>query len=81
MDRMKDLMMDAMQADDYKFRVNFLLAALISEEANDTDEKIEKNKKALNYFLEFSSRFSGDQEKEEFLYKTSKTVREYLSNI
>ena len=81
MDRMKDLMVDAMQMDDYKFRVNFLLAALISEEANDTDEKMEKNKKALNYFLEFSNSFSGDREKEEFLDKTSKTVREYLSNI
>lgn len=42
--KITDLVSRALKEEDYKFRINFLLAGLMSAEGNDTPEKEENNR-------------------------------------
>ena len=39
MNKITDLITDALQTDDYNLKINMILAGLMSEEANDNPEK------------------------------------------
>lgn len=77
MSKITDLIQDALMEDDYKLRINFIVAGLISAESNDTEEKISANKKYLcdikNYIKDIN-----DPDKKEFLDKIEKRIDEYL---
>lgn len=81
MNRITDLIEDALQQDDYKMRINFLIVGLICEEENDTPEKLETNKKCLLEIDGFIKNYSGDAEKKEFLLGIRKSINNYLGGL
>lgn len=80
MNKIEDLIIDALQTDDYKLRIRFLVAGLMSCESNDTPEKIKKNNEWLHDIIAFiDSYHNDDQEINAFLCKISESINSYLN--
>lgn len=75
--KITDLIIDALEYDDYEFRINFVVGGLICEEANDTPEKEAANKKYIREICEFSRDYSGD--KKEFFNHLYDTLKGYIN--
>lgn len=78
MNNITDLIQDALSEDDYELRINFLIAGLISEEANDTKEKEMRNIEYLKDITEFAKVYKGNNEKVRFLERAASRIQEYL---
>lgn len=78
MNKITDLIEDAWNRDDYKFRINFLVAGLISEKSNDTQEKMELNKNHLIDIKEYMEHVTGPEEKQEYALDMVDRIKEYL---
>lgn len=76
--KISDLVSDAFGEKDYRFRINFLLAGLMSAEANDTAEKEEKNHKLLIDICNYCLSYQGDVEKVKYARETAKTINRFL---
>ena len=77
--KITDLVVDAMNEDDYEFRINFLLAGLMSEEGNDTPEKEENNRKFLADVQNYLKRYDGDAEKAAYANRIADAINSFLS--
>lgn len=77
MRKIEDLIEDAVKCDDYEKRINFLVAGLLCEDANDTPEKEQQNNKYLKDIYDFCDNYSG--EKKTYFDQLKKTIRNYLS--
>ena len=77
--KVTDLVVDAMNEDDYEFRINFLLAGLMSEEGNDTPEKEENNRKFLADVQNYLKRYDGDAEKAAYANRIADAINSFLS--
>ena len=74
-----DLIKDALEQDDYKFRINFLIAGLISAEANDTEKKRKQNNEWLEKIMVFAAKPSAyDDERAEYLNRIADIIDNYL---
>lgn len=71
-----DLIIDALKEDDYSFRINFLLAGLMSEEANIDSDAEAKNNLYLKNIYDFCQDYRGDRE--EYMKHISGTISRYL---
>lgn len=60
MNRITDLLSEALQHDDYKFRINSLVAGLTTKESNDTSEKEAKTREWLGEIREFCENYTGE---------------------
>lgn len=69
MNRITDLLNEALQHDDYEFRINALVAGLVSAESNETPEKEAKTREWLGKIREFCENYTGEH-KEYFLAYT-----------
>lgn len=58
-----DLLKDALSYPDYDKRINFLVAGLLSADANDTPEKEAINKGYLKDVYEYCCHYKGEQKK------------------
>ncbi len=76
MNKISDLIQSALEDNDYKFRINFLIGGLICEEANDTEEKELKNMEYLKEIYEFCKSYSGD--KKEYVDHIANTIQQYV---
>lgn len=74
--KISDLVSAALNEEDYEFRINFLLAGLMSADANDTPEKEAKNTHYLNDIYNYCQSYCG--KKKEYLMQISKKVKKYL---
>ena len=74
-----DLIRDALNREDYEFRINFLIAGLISEESNDTPAKVAVNKAHLIEIKDFLD--SVDEPHREFLKRTSGRIEQYIKQM
>lgn len=81
MNKIMDLIQDALQQEDYRSRINFLVAGLMAEESNDTPEKFEASKRCLSDLLDYIQDVSESSEKKEYLLHLANTIREYLNNV
>ena len=70
-----DLIKDALEHDDYDRRINFLLAGLLSEEANDTPEKETINAGYLKDIYDYCSEYTGD--KQEYIRRPAERIKRY----
>ncbi len=77
--KITDLVVDALNEDDYEFRINFLLAGLMSEEGNDTPEKEENNRKFLADVQNYLKRYDGDAEKAAYANRIADAINSFLS--
>ena len=77
--KITDLVVDALNEDDYEFRINFLLAGLMSEEGNDTPEKEENNRKFLADIQDYLKRYDGDAEKVAYADRVADTINSFLA--
>ena len=77
--KISDLVSDALNEDDYEFRINFLLAGLMSEEGNDTPEKEENNRKFLADIQDYLKRYDGDAEKVAYADRIADAINSFLS--
>lgn len=77
--KITDLVVDALNEDDYEFRINFLLAGLMSEEGNDTPEKEENNRKFLADVQNYLKRYDGDSEKAAYANRIADAINSFLS--
>lgn len=76
--KITDLIKSALEEEDYEFRINFLIAGLMSEESNDTEINILQNKQWLSEIAEFCQAYSGSKEKEEYMQRLNKTILDFL---
>lgn len=77
-----DLIKDALKQDDYEFRINFLIAGLISAEENDTEEKRKQNNEWLEEIMAFAAKPSAyDGERAEYLNRIADTIDSYLHMV
>lgn len=76
MAKISDLLDDALQCPDYDKRINFLLAGLLSADANDTPEKEAENMEYLKEIYDFCCNYSG--EKINFIKRTAETIKQYI---
>ncbi len=76
--KITDLIKGALEEEDYEFRINFLIAGLISEESNDTEINISQNKQWLSEIAELCQAYSGNKEKEEYMQRLNKTILDFL---
>lgn len=76
--KITDLICSALDEPDYKFRINFLLSGLMSEEANDTPEKETTNNELLQDIYDFCNAYSGD--KKAYISQISTIIANYLSS-
>lgn len=78
MNSIVDLIQDALQQIDYKFRINFLIAGLICEEENDTPEKRKTNREYLLEINQFIDSYSGESDIKAFLSSVQKSINKYI---
>lgn len=71
-----DLLEDALNYPDYDKRINFLLAGLLSAEANDTPEKEKANMEYLKEIYDFCITYMGD--KKEYITHITEIIKGYL---
>ncbi len=76
--KITDLIKGALEEGDYELRINFLIAGLMSEESNDTEINISKNKQWLSEIAEFCQTYSGNKEKEEYMQHLNKAILDFL---
>lgn len=74
--RITDLLEDALEHPDYEKRINFLLAGLISAEANDRPEKEAVNMRYLKDIYDFCAEYKGN--KKEYISHMADNIKEYL---
>ncbi len=77
MRKVTDLLEDALNYPDYDRRINFLLAGLLSADANDTPEKEKMNIGYLKDIYEYCRNYEGD--KQDYLKRTAEQVKQYLN--
>lgn len=73
-----DLVSDALESPDYSFRINFLLAELMSAEANDAPEKEAVNNRFLQDIRDYLSSYNG--ERKAYASRISAVISGYLEN-
>lgn len=61
MAKITDLLEDALTYPDYEKRINFLLAGLLSADANNTPEKEDKNMRYLEEIYRYCCDYTGDK--------------------
>ena len=77
--KISDLVSDAFEEDDYKFRINFHLAGLMSAEGNDTPEKEENNRKFLADVQNYLKWYDVDAEKAAYANRIADAINSFLS--
>lgn len=71
-----NLLEDAFNYPDYDKRINFLLAGLLSADANDTPEKEKINMGYLKEIYDFCIAYMGD--KKEYIAHIAESIKKYL---
>lgn len=74
--KVTDLFEDALCYPDYGKRINFLLAGLLSADANDTPEKEKVNMGYLKEIYDFCIAYMGD--KKEYIAHIAESIKKYL---
>lgn len=77
--KITDLVSDALKEVDYEFRINFLLAGLMSAEGNDTPEKEENNRIFLADIRDYLTAYSGGVEKEMYASRAVDRINTFLN--
>ena len=75
--KITDLLDEALNCTDYDKRINFLLAGMISEEANDTPEKEEANMAYLREIFKYCIDYRGD--KSNYIKRVANIIKQYIS--
>ena len=76
MRKITDLIDDALSCPDYDKRINFLLAGLLSADANDTPEKEAVNMEYLKDIYKYCCDYTGD--KKDYIRRTADRIKRYL---
>lgn len=76
MAKITDLLEDALTYPDYDKRINFLLAGLLSADANDTPEKEAVNMRYLQDIYKFCCDYTGDHA--DYIKRTAERIKQYL---
>lgn len=74
-----DLIKDAMMDDDYKLKVNLLVAGLMSEELDVDREKDDNRRHMLKEISDYCDNVNESGEKGSYLKKTAERIKRYLS--
>lgn len=75
-----DLVKDALETDDYKFKISLLVGGLVSYESNDTEEKQLQSTEYLTEILGYmQSANASDPDKKEFINSITETIERYLN--
>ena len=75
MRKITDLVEDALNYPDYDRRINFLLAGLLSADANDAPEKEKKNMEYLKEISKFCNNYNGD--KADYIKRIAEIIAPY----
>lgn len=76
MEKITNLLEDALTYPDYDKRINFLLAGLLSAEANDTPEKEAVNTEYLREVYKYCHDYKGD--KQDYFSHIADSIKGYL---
>lgn len=74
--KITDFLEEALSYPDYDKRINFLLAGLLSADANDTPEKERVNMEYLKEIYDFCIAYRGD--KKEYIAHIAESIKKYL---
>lgn len=75
-----NLIENALEYDDYDFRINFLVGGIMSADSNDTQEKIENNENWLSIIAEYARNYVGSPEKESYFSHLLESIKEFLNS-
>lgn len=76
MAKITDLLKDALTYPDYDKRINFLLAGLLSADANDTPEKEATNMRYLQEIYRYCCDYTGD--KSDYVKRIAYRIKPYI---
>lgn len=76
--KITDLITDALQYDDWEFRINFLVGGLMSYESNDTPEKEMNCNRYLHEISNFCCEYNGSDEQIHYFDKLYDSICKYL---
>ena len=76
--KITDFLEEALSYPDYDKRINFLLAGLLSADANDTPEKEKVNIGYLKEIYDFCITYMGMGDKKEYIDRVAERIKEYL---
>lgn len=76
--KITDLMEDAMSMEDYRLRINLLVAGLMFEDPDADVEKIENCKRMLKEMSDYCKKGNKEEEKNTYLNETAKRIEKYL---
>ena len=76
MRKVADLLEDALNYPDYDKRINFLLAGLLSADANDTPEKEMVNMERMKEIYKYFCDYTGD--KREYIRQKADIIKQYI---
>lgn len=77
--KITDLVSDALKEADYEFRINFLLAGLMSAEGNDTPEKEENNRIFLSDIRDYLKKYAWESDKELYASRAVDRINTFLN--
>lgn len=72
------LIKDAMMDDDYKLKVNLLIAGLMGEELDVDQEKDDNRRHMLKEISDYCDNVNESGEKSDYLKRTSERIKRYL---
>ncbi len=77
--KVTDLLEDALSTEDYKFRINLIVAGLMFENPEADADEIKGSRKRLSEIAEYCKKGNGEEEKRNYLDKTAERIESYLN--
>ena len=78
--KITDLLEDALGMEDYKFRINLIVAGLMFEDPEADEEKNKSSRKMLSEISTYCKKGDNEEEKNAYLKKTAERIENYLGD-
>lgn len=77
--KVTDLLENALGMEDYKFRINLIVAGLMFEDPEADEEKNKNSRKMLSEIVTYCKKGNNKEEKNVYLKKTAERIESYLN--
>lgn len=79
MNKIIDLIEDALSGEDYRLEINLIVASLVSAESNDTKRKMQTNNQHLNEIYNYIGNLDCNEEVRKYLCDMRNRIKMYLT--
>lgn len=78
--KVTDLLEDAINTEDYKFRINLIVAGLMLDEPEADEENIKNSRQMLLEIATYCKKGNSERDKKDYLCKTAERIESYLGD-